>query len=113
MLYWAQNQGALVTGLPWWSIAPGLCVALLGAALALVNYAFDEISNPALRPVRRHRVNAPILEVRDLSVEYQTAARGLTCRRPLTSTCSAASSSASSANPAAASRPCCSPSPGC
>lgn len=56
MLYWAQNQGALVTGLPWWSIAPGLCVALLGAALALVNYAFDEISNPALRPVRRHRV---------------------------------------------------------
>ena len=56
MLYWAQNQGALVTGLPWWSIAPGLCVALLGAALALVNYAFDELSNPALRPVRRHRV---------------------------------------------------------
>ena len=56
MLYWAQNQGALVSGLPWWSIAPGLCVALLGAALALANYAFDEISNPALRPVRRHRV---------------------------------------------------------
>jgi peptide/nickel transport system permease protein len=56
MLYWSQNQAALQTGLPWWSIAPGLCVALLGASFALINYAFDEISNPALRPVRRSRV---------------------------------------------------------
>jgi peptide/nickel transport system permease protein len=56
MLYWSQNQSALQTGMPLWSIAPGLCVALLGASFALVNYAFDEISNPALRPVRRRRV---------------------------------------------------------
>jgi peptide/nickel transport system permease protein len=55
MLYWAQSQQALQTGLPLWSIAPGLCVALLGASFALLNYAFDEISNPALRPVRRRR----------------------------------------------------------
>ena len=55
MLYWAQNQQALQTGLPLWSIAPGLCVALLGVSFALLNYAFDEISNPALRPVRRRR----------------------------------------------------------
>jgi peptide/nickel transport system permease protein len=53
MLYWAQSQQALQTGLPQWSIAPGLCVALLGVSFALLNYAFDEISNPALRPVRR------------------------------------------------------------
>jgi peptide/nickel transport system permease protein len=53
MLYWAQSQQALQTGLPLWSIAPGLCVALLGVSFALINYAFDEISNPALRPVRR------------------------------------------------------------
>jgi peptide/nickel transport system permease protein len=52
MLYWAQNQQALQTGMPLWSIAPGLCVALLGASFALVNYAFDEIGNPALRPIR-------------------------------------------------------------
>lgn len=58
MLYWAQNQQALQTGTPLWSIAPGLCVALLGVAFALVNYAFDEIGNPALRPVRRRRKNA-------------------------------------------------------
>ena len=30
-------------------------VALLGVSFALLNYAFDEISNPALRPVRRRR----------------------------------------------------------
>ncbi len=55
MLYWSQSQSALQTGMPLWSIAPGLCVALLGAAFALMNYAFDEISNPALRPVRKNR----------------------------------------------------------
>ncbi|MBO0882040.1 MAG: ABC transporter permease [Mycobacterium sp.] len=56
MLYWSQNQQALQTGLPLWSIAPGLCVALLGTSFALLNYAFDEISNPALRPVKKLRV---------------------------------------------------------
>jgi peptide/nickel transport system permease protein len=56
MLYWAESQSALQTGMPLWSIAPGLCVALLGVSLALINYAFDEISNPALRPVRRRHV---------------------------------------------------------
>ncbi len=53
MLYWAQHNGALLAGSPWWVLAPGLCIALLGAAFALVNYAFDEISNPALRPVKK------------------------------------------------------------
>lgn len=53
MLYWAQNNEALGAGMPLWAIMPGVCVALLGAAFAFLNYAFDEISNPALRPVRR------------------------------------------------------------
>jgi len=52
MLYWAQNSEALGAGQPLWAIMPGVCVALLGAAFALLNYAFDEISNPALRPAR-------------------------------------------------------------
>ena len=51
-LYWADSQGALQSGLYLWEIVPGLCIALLGAAFALLNYAFDEISNPALRPLR-------------------------------------------------------------
>ncbi len=52
MLYWAQHNGALLAGQPLWVIAPGLCIATLGGAFALVNYAFDEISNPALRPIK-------------------------------------------------------------
>jgi peptide/nickel transport system permease protein len=55
MLYWAENNGALLAGSPLWVLAPGICFALLGAAFALLNYAFDEIGNPALRPVRRTR----------------------------------------------------------
>ena len=86
MLYWAENNEALGAGMPLWAIMPGVCVALLGAAFALLNYAFDEISNPALRPVRRIRPAAvaplepaaaatdpdTILEVADLSVAYAT-----------------------------------------
>ena len=74
MLYWAENNEALGAGMPLWAIMPGVCVALLGAAFALMNYAFDEISNPALRPVPEQASSAhmtltdAILEVRDLSV---------------------------------------------
>jgi peptide/nickel transport system permease protein len=56
MLYWAENNEALQTGQYLWAIVPGLLIVLLGAAFALMNYAFDEIGNPALRPVRRTRV---------------------------------------------------------
>jgi len=54
-LYWAQNNAALQTGEALWAIAPGALIAILGAAFALLNYAFDEIGNPALRPVRRSK----------------------------------------------------------
>jgi len=56
MLYWAQNNEALAIGQYLWALMPGLGIAILGAAFALLNYAFDEIGNPALRPVRRLRV---------------------------------------------------------
>ncbi len=49
MLYWAQNNDALLIGAWWWFLPPGLCVAVLGAALALVNSGIDEIANPRLR----------------------------------------------------------------
>jgi peptide/nickel transport system permease protein len=55
MLYWAQNNEALSAGLPLWALAPGIMIAVLGSALALLNYAFDEVSNPALRPVTAKR----------------------------------------------------------
>ncbi|MDR2987260.1 MAG: ABC transporter permease [Nocardiopsaceae bacterium] len=54
MLYWAENNEAFQVA-PLWIIVPGLCIVALGAAFALLNYAFDEIGNPALRPVRSMR----------------------------------------------------------
>jgi peptide/nickel transport system permease protein len=58
MLYNAQQAAALESGNAWWALAPGIAVAFLGAGFALANYAFDEIGNPALRPVRRRRGRA-------------------------------------------------------
>ncbi len=55
MLYNAQGSAALESGNVWWILAPGAAVALMGIGFALLNYAVDEIGNPALRPVRRTR----------------------------------------------------------
>jgi len=55
MLYNAQQSAALESGNAWWALAPGGAVAIMGAGFALLNYAFDEIGNPALRPVRKKR----------------------------------------------------------
>lgn len=59
MLYWAQNNEALQAGIPLWAIVPGLGIAALGGAFALLNYAFDEISNPMLRPTRGKQRRLP------------------------------------------------------
>jgi peptide/nickel transport system permease protein len=56
ILYWAQQAGALGGGLWWWFIPPGLCIATLGAGLALINFGIDEVADPRLRPVRPVRV---------------------------------------------------------
>ncbi len=58
MLYWAENNGALLAGSPLWVVAPGVCIAALGAAFALLNYAFDEIGNPALKSARGGRAKS-------------------------------------------------------
>lgn len=51
-LYWAQNDSALLTG-AWWTFAPtGLCVALVGFGLSMLNSGFDEITNPRLQHER-------------------------------------------------------------
>ena len=54
-LYWASNDGALMTG-SWWAFVPsGLCIALVAFALAMVNYAVDEVTNPRLRVNKKGR----------------------------------------------------------
>ena len=51
-LYWASNNAGLLTG-AWWTFVPaGACIALVAFALALVNYAIDEFTNPRLRAQR-------------------------------------------------------------
>src|SRR4029079_10468619 len=52
-LYWASNDGALLTGAWWVFVPPGVCIALVAFALALVNYGVDETTNPRLRRPRR------------------------------------------------------------
>ncbi|WP_327632894.1 ABC transporter permease [Kribbella sp. NBC_00482] len=49
----AQGQSAILNGLWWWFVPPGLCIALLGTATALVNFGIDEISNPRLSAANR------------------------------------------------------------
>ncbi|MGC3999337.1 MAG: ABC transporter permease [Anaeromyxobacter sp.] len=54
-LYWAANDAALLTG-AWWTYVPtGLCIALVGFALTMLNAGFDEITNPRLQLERAWR----------------------------------------------------------
>jgi peptide/nickel transport system permease protein len=49
MLYWAQEGDAILLGQWVWLLVPGLCLALVGTSLGLLNFAVDEIANPRLR----------------------------------------------------------------
>jgi len=49
MLYWANTDGALLTGGFARLIVPGLLLALLTTALTFVNFGVDALSNPHLR----------------------------------------------------------------
>lgn len=64
-LFWATSDGSLMLG-QWWIFVPsGLAIAIVAFALALCNYAVDEITNPRLRrPRRRVDAAAPTAVVR-------------------------------------------------
>jgi peptide/nickel transport system permease protein len=100
MLYWASEDTAWSQGAWWWFVPPGLCIALVGTSLALINFGADEVLNPRLRSARIVRskskqFTAPeastaadpqptpepsegaeqpsvLLEVRNLTVAYRT-----------------------------------------
>ena len=91
MLYWAQNNEALFAGMPLWAIAPGVCIALLGAVLRAPQLRLRRDQQPgAARPEARTRAvpedraaaarspsrvaaaDEPVLKVEDLSVAYAT-----------------------------------------
>lgn len=49
ILNWASAQGAFQQGQWWWYLPPGLCIAIIGVALSLINFGIDEYVNPRLR----------------------------------------------------------------
>jgi peptide/nickel transport system permease protein len=56
ILFWAQNNQALAQGAWWWFVPAGLCIALLGTALSLINFGIDEYVNPRLRTSGKGKV---------------------------------------------------------
>src|SRR5690349_17227954 len=56
MLYWAQGGNAVQLGAWWWYAPPGVCTALLGMSLVLLNFGLDELGNPRLRASGAKRV---------------------------------------------------------
>ena len=53
ILFWATNGNALLLEAWWWFAPAGLCIAILGAGLAFMNFGIDEITNPRLRDASR------------------------------------------------------------
>src|SRR5215469_1812059 len=49
ILYYAQQQNALLTGQWLLVLAPGLAIALLATSFTLINFGVDALSNPRLR----------------------------------------------------------------
>ena len=49
MLYWAQNQDAMLLNQWVYMLLPGLCILLLGTGFGLLNFAVDEVADPRLR----------------------------------------------------------------
>jgi peptide/nickel transport system permease protein len=76
ILFWARSDAALLTG-SWWTFVPaGLCVGLVGFALALVNSAIDEIGNPRLRLDRAYLRVAPQVAGADAATPVVGSAPG-------------------------------------
>lgn len=75
MLYWAQASNLLFAGYWWWFAAPGICVALLGAGLSLINFGIDEVANPKLRkePHLRKKPSASLKPLADQQVKEVVA----------------------------------------
>jgi len=49
ILFDATQGQAAASGQWWWYVPPGLCIALLGTSLSLINFGIDEFINPRLR----------------------------------------------------------------
>jgi len=75
ILFWAQQNGAF-PDFWWWYVPAGLCIALIGMALSLINFGIDEYVNPRLRSAGERaralrkkglKVNSTVTAVRPVS----------------------------------------------
>jgi peptide/nickel transport system permease protein len=55
MLYWSENSSALLTGMWWWFLPPGLAIGFFALSLTLIQYVLDEMTNPRLRAQRQRK----------------------------------------------------------
>lgn len=76
ILFWAQQNGAFPR-LWWWYVPAGLCIAIIGVALSLINFGIDEYVNPRLRSAGERaramkkkglNVNDPVTAVRSAPI---------------------------------------------
>lgn len=49
ILHDAMNNGAMLQGLWWWIVPPGLIIALMGMTFAFIGFSMDKILNPKLK----------------------------------------------------------------
>ena len=93
MLYWAQSNNAPLSGEWYWFVPPGICIALVGTSLALLNFGIDEFINPRLRAGglsgrQRRRLGMPRRQRLGLTPVVRsvvTAPRITTTQNPVTS----------------------------
>ena len=73
ILFWAQQNNAF-PDYWWWYIPAGLCIALLGVALSLINFGIDEYVNPRLRSAgeRARAMKKKGLDVNDAVTAVRT-----------------------------------------
>lgn len=73
ILFWAQQNGAF-PNFWWWYIPAGLCIAILGVALSLINFGIDEYVNPRLRSAgeRARALKKKGLDVNDAMTVVRT-----------------------------------------
>ena len=87
ILHFANARNAFLTeAWPWWVLPPGLALTAAVVGFAFIGYAVEEWADPRLsRPAQRslritaapqpqHQpANGPVLEVRDLAIQYETS----------------------------------------
>ncbi|WAP53308.1 ABC transporter permease [Arthrobacter sp. ATA002] len=73
ILFWAQQNGAF-PNFWWWYVPAGLCIAVLGVALSLINFGIDEYVNPRLRSAgeRARAMKKKGLDVNDAVTAVRT-----------------------------------------